>query len=325
MTADLGHGRGRRRARPLVSTLDAGSGRLRPGVQGPTAAAARFRAPAAHRQVPLNDAVRAVLAAPERGHRRPGGGDRVRREPPARRSRPPGLPADAPHGGGRGRGHRRRRRPRRRPTVPGRQRARASATASATTSSTSSTCRPTPSRRATPGASPTSWPTFNHALVTAGRPYLLIGFGRWGSSDPWLGVPVTWPQMSGARVVVEATLPGMKPDSARGRTSSTTSWACACSTWPPHRGRRRDRLGLARRPARRARHRTGPPCARAAPAAGAGRRPQRTRGGDLRWSMTRASRCSTICASEPRNSTASTRSRACWRSRTGRPPGCCTA
>jgi len=33
---------------------------------------------------------------------------------------------------------------------------------------------------------------------------LLIGVGRWGSADPWLGIPVTWEQISGARVIVEA-------------------------------------------------------------------------------------------------------------------------
>jgi CheY-like chemotaxis protein len=38
----------------------------------------------------------------------------------------------------------------------------------------------------------------------AGRPYALIGVGRWGSADPWLGIPVTWEQISGARVIVEA-------------------------------------------------------------------------------------------------------------------------
>ena len=43
---------------------------------------------------------------------------------------------------------------------------------------------------------------FNAEL--AGRPYLLIGVGRWGSADPWLGIPVTWEQISGARVIVEA-------------------------------------------------------------------------------------------------------------------------
>ncbi len=56
----------------------------------------------------------------------------------------------------------------------------------------------------------------NRGLVEAGRPYVLIGFGRWGSSDPWLGVPVTWPQISGARVIVEATLPEMNVDPSQG-------------------------------------------------------------------------------------------------------------
>ncbi len=56
----------------------------------------------------------------------------------------------------------------------------------------------------------------NNALVAAGRPYILIGFGRWGSSDPWLGIPVTWPQISGARVIVEATLPEMNVDPSQG-------------------------------------------------------------------------------------------------------------
>ncbi|MFH1419630.1 MAG: PEP/pyruvate-binding domain-containing protein [Planctomycetota bacterium] len=56
----------------------------------------------------------------------------------------------------------------------------------------------------------------NNALVAAGRPYLLMGFGRWGSSDPWLGIPVTWPQISGARVIVEATLPEMNVDPSQG-------------------------------------------------------------------------------------------------------------
>jgi hypothetical protein len=57
---------------------------------------------------------------------------------------------------------------------------------------------------------------FNADLAEAGRPYLLIGFGRWGSSDPWLGVPVEWPQIGGARVIVEATLPAMNPDLSQG-------------------------------------------------------------------------------------------------------------
>ena len=56
----------------------------------------------------------------------------------------------------------------------------------------------------------------NGRLLDEGRPYLLIGFGRWGSSDPWLGIPVSWGQVSGARVIVEATVPGMDVEPSQG-------------------------------------------------------------------------------------------------------------
>jgi CheY-like chemotaxis protein len=46
----------------------------------------------------------------------------------------------------------------------------------------------------------------NGLLRAAGTPYILIGVGRWGSRDPWLGIPVTWDQVSGAQVIVEAGL-----------------------------------------------------------------------------------------------------------------------
>jgi CheY-like chemotaxis protein len=45
---------------------------------------------------------------------------------------------------------------------------------------------------------------FNAQLNAAGAPYLLIGVGRWGSNEPWLGIPVSWDQISGARVIVES-------------------------------------------------------------------------------------------------------------------------
>jgi CheY-like chemotaxis protein len=45
---------------------------------------------------------------------------------------------------------------------------------------------------------------FNAQLSAQGRPYLLIGVGRWGSTEPWLGIPVEWDEISGARVIVEA-------------------------------------------------------------------------------------------------------------------------
>jgi hypothetical protein len=56
----------------------------------------------------------------------------------------------------------------------------------------------------------------NAALADARQPYLLIGFGRWGSVDPWLGIPVNWPQISGAKVIVEATTPDMNVDPSQG-------------------------------------------------------------------------------------------------------------
>jgi CheY-like chemotaxis protein len=47
----------------------------------------------------------------------------------------------------------------------------------------------------------------NSQLLSDNRPYLLVGVGRWGTLDPWLGIPVNWEQIAGARVIVEA---GMK-------------------------------------------------------------------------------------------------------------------
>ncbi len=44
----------------------------------------------------------------------------------------------------------------------------------------------------------------NRQLCDENRPYLLIGVGRWGSTEPWLGIPVEWDEISGARVIVEA-------------------------------------------------------------------------------------------------------------------------
>ena len=46
--------------------------------------------------------------------------------------------------------------------------------------------------RHTPAIAARGGRDLNQALVEEGRPYLLIGFGRWGSSDPWLGIPVDW-------------------------------------------------------------------------------------------------------------------------------------
>ena len=58
--------------------------------------------------------------------------------------------------------------------------------------------------------------TLNAKLNEAGAPYLLIGVGRWGSNDPWLGIPVAWDQVSGARVIVEAGFRDMRVTPSQG-------------------------------------------------------------------------------------------------------------
>ncbi|MEA3559454.1 MAG: PEP/pyruvate-binding domain-containing protein [Candidatus Thermoplasmatota archaeon] len=49
-----------------------------------------------------------------------------------------------------------------------------------------------------------------------GTPYILIGPGRWGTQDRWLGIPVEWDQISGARAMVEVSLPGFAIDPSHG-------------------------------------------------------------------------------------------------------------
>ncbi|MEW6701853.1 MAG: PEP/pyruvate-binding domain-containing protein [Bacteroidota bacterium] len=45
---------------------------------------------------------------------------------------------------------------------------------------------------------------FNSKMVNDELPYLLIGLGRWGTLDPWLGIPVTWEQINGAKAIIES-------------------------------------------------------------------------------------------------------------------------
>ena len=56
----------------------------------------------------------------------------------------------------------------------------------------------------------------NRELQQQQRPFVLIGFGRWGSSHSSLGIPVDWSQISGARTIVEATLPEMNVELSQG-------------------------------------------------------------------------------------------------------------
>ena len=56
----------------------------------------------------------------------------------------------------------------------------------------------------------------NAHLLAAGTPYVLIGVGRWGSRDPWLGIPVSWDQVAGAQVIVEAGLRDLQVTPSQG-------------------------------------------------------------------------------------------------------------
>lgn len=56
----------------------------------------------------------------------------------------------------------------------------------------------------------------NRKLLEAGTPYLLIVIGRLGTSDPWLGIPVEWGQVAGARAIVEASVDALNVDMSQG-------------------------------------------------------------------------------------------------------------
>ena len=56
----------------------------------------------------------------------------------------------------------------------------------------------------------------NRKFLDEGRNYVLIGPGRWGSSDPWLGIPVKWPHISAAKLIVEAGLKNYRVDPSQG-------------------------------------------------------------------------------------------------------------
>ena len=57
---------------------------------------------------------------------------------------------------------------------------------------------------------------FNNKLIAEGKPYLLVGVGRWGSLDPWLGIPVNWEQIAGARAIIETSFKDMAVEPSQG-------------------------------------------------------------------------------------------------------------
>ena len=56
----------------------------------------------------------------------------------------------------------------------------------------------------------------NSFFIKQGSGYVLVGPGRWGSTDPWLGIPVKWPQISAARIIVESGLKNYRIDPSQG-------------------------------------------------------------------------------------------------------------
>ena len=56
----------------------------------------------------------------------------------------------------------------------------------------------------------------NNRMRAEKRSYVLIGPGRWGSSDPWLGIPVKWTAISEAKVIVECGLENFRVEPSQG-------------------------------------------------------------------------------------------------------------
>ena len=58
--------------------------------------------------------------------------------------------------------------------------------------------------------------SLNSLLTKEDRPYLLIGFGRWGTADRFLGIPVKWSNISGTRAIIETSLEDFTVDFSQG-------------------------------------------------------------------------------------------------------------
>ncbi len=56
----------------------------------------------------------------------------------------------------------------------------------------------------------------NHQFIEVDKNYVLIGPGRWGSSDPWLGIPVKWAHICQARIIVESGLENYRIEPSQG-------------------------------------------------------------------------------------------------------------
>jgi len=78
----------------------------------------------------------------------------------------------------------------------------------------------------------------NRQLIDENRNYVLVGPGRWGSADPWLGIPVKWSNISNARVIVESGLSDYRVEPSQGTHffQNLTSFGVAYFTINPFQG-----------------------------------------------------------------------------------------
>lgn len=78
----------------------------------------------------------------------------------------------------------------------------------------------------------------NAKMREEGRSYVLVGFGRWGSSNPWLGVPVKWSDISEAKVIVECGLDNFRIEPSQGTHffQNLTSFGVGYITVNPYMG-----------------------------------------------------------------------------------------
>ncbi|MBP3642580.1 PEP/pyruvate-binding domain-containing protein [Parabacteroides johnsonii] len=78
----------------------------------------------------------------------------------------------------------------------------------------------------------------NRKFTTEEKNYVLVGPGRWGSSDSWLGIPVKWPHISNARVIVECGLENYRVDPSQGTHffQNLTSFGVGYFTINPFKG-----------------------------------------------------------------------------------------
>lgn len=76
----------------------------------------------------------------------------------------------------------------------------------------------------------------NRQLIADNRHYVLVGPGRWGSADPWLGIPVKWSHISNARLIVESGLSSYRVDPSQGTHffQNLTSFGVAYFTINPY-------------------------------------------------------------------------------------------